>query len=279
MTVRREKVLDLTRKKGIKKATLLVSKVASVQGESPKRSSFKERQLREIHLQTVKAVHITGHSTTSSRAHWTLATEDTLVSRLASSTVYQNAFWLSGEKSLRNGEKLDGQGLCVKPIISMASVRGCPMNEHYTEHKVQLVWARESPDFIYETFPRGHEIRFEGGQLLRGSSAAAFLGNPEDADPEAMLAASAASCHMLTFLAIAAKSRMVVDSYKDNAVAILAKNAKGVMAVTKIILRPQIAFSGDNIPSVEKLAQLHEKSHRNCFIANSLLCEVVVEGH
>ncbi len=83
---------------------------------------------------------------------------------------------------------------------------------------------------------------------------------------------------MLTFLAVAAKMRLVVDSYEDEAVAVLGKNEKGVMAVTKIILNPRIVFSGANLPSAEKLAEMHAKSHRNCFIANSINCEVVVES-
>jgi organic hydroperoxide reductase OsmC/OhrA len=143
-----------------------------------------------------------------------------------------------------------------------------------SEHRVEIAWKRETPGFEYDTYDRSHAIRFEGGQSLRASSAPEYLGNKAMANPEEMLAAALSSCHMLTFLAVAAKSHLVVESYEDKAVAFLDKNADGKMAVTRVVLNPQVRFSSE--VSSEKLAQLHEKAHRNCFVANSVRCEVVV---
>ena len=81
---------------------------------------------------------------------------------------------------------------------------------------------------------------------------------------------------MLTFLAIAARRRLVVDRYRDRAVGTMAKNENGKLAVTRVVLRPEIAFEGDS-PSNEQLAKLHDLSHRECFIANSVRCEITVE--
>ncbi len=146
-----------------------------------------------------------------------------------------------------------------------------------SEHTAKVQWKRNTKDFAYETYDRTHEVTFEGGKSVTASSAKEFLGKPELVNPEEMLAGALSSCHMLTFLAVAAKSRLIVESYEDTAVAILDKNAAGKMAVTITILRPNVVFSKDTPVAHERLVELHEKAHRNCFIANSVACEVVTE--
>jgi organic hydroperoxide reductase OsmC/OhrA len=81
---------------------------------------------------------------------------------------------------------------------------------------------------------------------------------------------------MLTFLALAARRRLVVDSYTDDAVGHMEKNADGKLAITRVELRPRVVFSGEKQPTVEELARMHELSHRECFIANSVKTEVSV---
>jgi len=83
---------------------------------------------------------------------------------------------------------------------------------------------------------------------------------------------------MLWFLSLAAKKGFVVDSYVDEAFGVMEKNEAGKLAITRITLRPNIQFSGDRIPSPEDLKSLHHTAHEECFIANSLKSEVVVEG-
>jgi organic hydroperoxide reductase OsmC/OhrA len=79
---------------------------------------------------------------------------------------------------------------------------------------------------------------------------------------------------MLTFLAIASYQGFTIDSYVDEAVGILGKNESGKMAVTQVTLKPTIQFSGEKLPSEEELNALHDKAHRECFIANSVTTEV-----
>ena len=146
-----------------------------------------------------------------------------------------------------------------------------------SEHKATVTWKRNTKDFVYETYDRTHEIKYEGGIKHAGSAAKEFMGKPEAANPEELLAAALASCHMLTFLAVAAKSRLIVDSYQDTPIAILDKNALGKLAVTKIHLHPRVVFSSQTPVIQEKLTELHDKAHRNCFIANSVACEVITE--
>ena len=144
------------------------------------------------------------------------------------------------------------------------------------EYKATLSWKNLGTDFSYDTFDRTHCIRFPGGLELVASSAPEYLGKKELANPEELLAATLASCHMLTFLAVSAKSRLHVEAYEDEPVATLDKNAEGKFAVTHIRLNPKVKFKGENT-SPEKLQELHAKAHRNCFIANSLACKMAIE--
>jgi len=144
-----------------------------------------------------------------------------------------------------------------------------------SEHKIELKWANQNQDFVYESYSRSHKVRFGGGIEIQASSAPEYLGRAEEVNPEELLAAAASSCHMLTFLAVAAKSRLHVKSYHDQATAVLEKNELGKMSVTKIFLKTKIEFEGAT-PDAAKLKDLHDKAHRNCFIANSISAKVEV---
>jgi organic hydroperoxide reductase OsmC/OhrA len=99
----------------------------------------------------------------------------------------------------------------------------------------------------------------------------------ENVDPEEAFVASLSSCHMLFFLSIAAKRRFLVDEYIDNAVGIMDKDGNGKIAMTRVVLRPQIKFSGERQPTLEQLEKMHHQSHELCFIANSVKTQVVTE--
>jgi len=144
-----------------------------------------------------------------------------------------------------------------------------------SEHKAAIAWERGSREFTYDAYSRDHSWTFEGGIEVAASAAPSFKGNPALVDPEAAFVAAVASCHMLTFLAIAARKRLVVDSYHDAAVGFMEKNEHGKLAVTRVVLRPRIRFGGAK-PSAEDLAQLHELAHENCFIANSVRTAIAV---
>lgn len=147
-----------------------------------------------------------------------------------------------------------------------------------SEHKATVEWNRGTEPFSYETYNRDHIVIFDGGVRMPASAAPAYRGNPGHVDPESALVAALSSCHMLTFLAIAAKKQFVVDGYRDQAVGFLEKNAKGKLAVTRVILRPKVTFGGMTPPTPEQIAGLHERAHAECFIANSVTTEVTVEA-
>ena len=145
-----------------------------------------------------------------------------------------------------------------------------------SEHAAKISWSRGDRAFSYETYSRDHTWAFEGGVLVPATAAAAFLGNPARVDPEEAFVAAVASCHMLTFLAIAARRRLVVDRYEDAATGFMEKNEAGKLAITRVLLRPVIQFA-EQTPPAEELARLHALAHENCFIANSVRTEIRVE--
>jgi organic hydroperoxide reductase OsmC/OhrA len=144
-----------------------------------------------------------------------------------------------------------------------------------SEYKATIRWTRKTPDFTYDTYDRTHEVQYGGGSAQALSSAPEFKGAAALTNPEELLVAALSSCHMLTFLAIAAKKRLVVNAYEDAAVGTMSKNAKGKLFVSSVVLRPKVTFTAQ--VDAATLEQLHHKAHEECFIANSVLTEVRIE--
>ena len=142
-------------------------------------------------------------------------------------------------------------------------------------------WERGAQPFLDNRYSRGHVWRFDGGIEVPASSSPSVIPLPmsraDAVDPEEAFVASLSSCHMLWFLSIAAKRKFTVDSYEDQAEGIMEKNAQGKFAMTKVTLRPLVVFSGASQPDKAQLDALHHDAHAECFIANSVLSEVVCE--
>jgi organic hydroperoxide reductase OsmC/OhrA len=144
-----------------------------------------------------------------------------------------------------------------------------------SEHKVDIVWKRLSAGFSYDEYNRDHLWHFDSGVVVKASAAPQFLGSDDRTDPEEAFVASISSCHMLTFLAICARKRIVVDSYLDHAIGYLEKDSLSQLAVTRVELSPEVTFS-KTPPTEEVLRIIHDQSHKECFIANSVKTEIVV---
>jgi|LakMenEpi03Aug12_release.lakeMendotaPanAssembly.Ray.scaffolds.fasta_scaffold210743_2 organic hydroperoxide reductase OsmC/OhrA len=146
-----------------------------------------------------------------------------------------------------------------------------------SEHHATLTWARNGADFGYKEYSRTHLWTFpRSGQTVKAAAAPAFLGAEDCVDPEEAYVAALSSCHLLTFLAIASRSGLVVDRYVDHPVGFLEKGDHGKPWLSRIELRPEITFSGEKQPSPEDLASLHDKAHHECFLANSVRTEVTI---
>ena len=87
---------------------------------------------------------------------------------------------------------------------------GRVLDRGMSEHKATLKWELGGAEFSYQKYPRDHSWSFDGGHSMTATAAPAYLGNPANVDPEEAFVASLASCHMLTFLAIACKQKFVV---------------------------------------------------------------------
>lgn len=147
-----------------------------------------------------------------------------------------------------------------------------------SEHHASVHWKRTSEDFSYDTYNRAHEIRFKDGLIvLPASSAPAFKGDASLVDPEEAFVASLSSCHMLTFLAVCARKRLALDSYDDDAVGHLEKGSNGKLWIGHVILRPRVRFAKGVDVDKATLAEIHHRSHEDCFIANSVKTDVTVE--
>ena len=150
-----------------------------------------------------------------------------------------------------------------------------------SEYTAQLRWQRAAHEtFTDQRYSRAHTLRFDGGAEVRASSSPLSVPLPwSDAagvDPEEMFVAALSSCHMLWFLSLAASRGHGVDSYEDNAVGLMARNAEGRTAMTVVTLRPKVAFT-HAAPDAAALAALHHAAHERCFIANSVKTEVRCE--
>ena len=110
---------------------------------------------------------------------------------------------------------------------------------------IDLTWELNQGVLTPGKYSNRHEIIFNPNSTIIGDSAPDWQGDPKNTNPEQTLAASLSSCHMMTFLALAAKMNWPVISYKDKAVASLGKNSSGKMSVTDIELNPKVKFSKD----------------------------------
>jgi organic hydroperoxide reductase OsmC/OhrA len=146
-----------------------------------------------------------------------------------------------------------------------------------SEHRASIAWRRTSQDFTYQTYNRAHDWRFTAVSVP-ASATKEYRGEAERVNPEEALVAALSSCHMLTFLAVAAKHKVSLDSYEDEAVGVLEKNAEGRLAVTRVTLKPRIVWSAGVTVTPELLAKLHHDAHENCFVANSVKTQVSVES-
>ena len=146
-----------------------------------------------------------------------------------------------------------------------------------SEISIGLTWKLGDGKMTPDNYSNVHEIIFTPKVKITADSAPDWRGNEINSNPEQTLAASLSSCHMMTFLALAAKMKWPVKTYKDTAVAKLGKNLKGLMSVTEIELNPKVEFSKGFTVDNLKMKEVQDRAHRYCFISNSLSKEVKVK--
>jgi organic hydroperoxide reductase OsmC/OhrA len=145
------------------------------------------------------------------------------------------------------------------------------------EYRATVEWQLHGK-FEYATYSRAHEIDYGHGLRLPGNAAPWNIPKSVQwtpgADPEQQFVAALSTCHMLWFLHLAHDAKLVVERYRDEASGVLARDARGRMAMTRVTLRPAVSFSGA-APTPGEHERLHHQAHEKCFIANSVTSEVV----
>lgn len=148
------------------------------------------------------------------------------------------------------------------------------MSDDVHRYSAVVSWAG-STGAGYDAYDRAHQASAPPAAAgLTLASDPAFRGDPSLLNPEQLVVLAASSCQLLSFLAVAARARIDVVAYEDRAEGEMPEDDKPVR-LTRIVLRPRITVAGD--VADERLNHLSEVAHRECFIANSLKTEVVVE--
>ena len=148
-------------------------------------------------------------------------------------------------------------------------------------YRTTVEWKADGGEFLKHRYSREHVVAFDGGLSVPGSASPHIVRAPysraDALDPEAGFTASLSQCHMLWFLDLAARAGFAVASYRDEAEGTLADRGDGKLVMTKVVLRPQVAWAGERRPTAAEVEGLHHRAHEECFIANSVKTEVVVE--
>jgi organic hydroperoxide reductase OsmC/OhrA len=137
-------------------------------------------------------------------------------------------------------------------------------------YRALLTWtgADQGPTRDYATYSRAFTAAIAGKAIIAGSSDPAFRGDPQLLNPEELLLIALSSCHMLSYLALCANSKIQVESYTDQAEGTLAQQPDKGWAMSEVVLRPRVAVSPGS--SRERALALHERAHQICFIARSV---------
>ena len=146
-------------------------------------------------------------------------------------------------------------------------------------YRATIDWSLEDgADFVKGRYSRAHTVTFQQ-HVVPATASAHVVGKwaaPGAVDPEEMLVAALSNCHMLTFLHVARLKGFVITRYRDEAVGVMERTPEGRMAVTRVTLHPEITYAGLRPTDAERDA-MHHEAHEECFIANSVKTEVVVQ--
>jgi organic hydroperoxide reductase OsmC/OhrA len=147
-------------------------------------------------------------------------------------------------------------------------------------HRAEVLWSRGDQNFVDQRYSRVHQLRFDGGAVVAGSASPSVvpepLSDPAAVDPEEAFVAALSACHMLWFLSIAAAAGLTVDTYQDRAEGTLGRDTEGRLAITEVVLRPQVRFLEPG-PTPSRLEALHAQAHERCFLANSIRAPIRIE--
>ena len=150
------------------------------------------------------------------------------------------------------------------------------------EHRATVRWEQAGGPFAKRQYSRAHSWSFDGGATVPAAASPHAVPlqftDASAVDPEEAYIAAIASCHLLSFLPLAALAGFEVLRYEDEAVGRMAKNERGQYWVSEVDLAPRIMWGEGKAPSAEQLAELHHRAHDDCYIANSVRTEIRFHG-
>lgn len=151
-----------------------------------------------------------------------------------------------------------------------------------SEHRARIRWHHAGGPFLERRYSRAHTWTFDGGVTVPASSAPTSVpvpfSDPAAVDPEEAFVAALSSCHMLSFLFVAASAGFDVRGYDDEAVGRMTKNERGALWVSHVELAPRVTYADGAAPTAAQEAELHHRAHDACYIANSVRTEIVVRA-
>lgn len=140
---------------------------------------------------------------------------------------------------------------------------------HVHRYQARLEWvgAAQGPTLTYQGYSREYSVAIPGKPVFSGSADPTFRGDPKLYNPEDLLVVALSSCHMLSYLALAARSKLPVVAYVDEATGTMDMK-DGKIRFVEVVLYPRVKIAAGS--DLELARRLHDKAHSECFIANSV---------
>jgi organic hydroperoxide reductase OsmC/OhrA len=145
------------------------------------------------------------------------------------------------------------------------------------DYQVTVRWTgdRGTGTSDYRAYGRDHEVSSRGKVSIPASSDPAYRGDPQRWNPEELLVAAVAQCHMLWYLHLAAEGGVVVTDYVDVPVGTLDGTSDGVGQFRHVTLHPTVVVAHPDM--VEPAMALHGAVGEKCAIARSVSFPVLHE--
>jgi organic hydroperoxide reductase OsmC/OhrA len=138
------------------------------------------------------------------------------------------------------------------------------------DYKARLVWEGNLGEgtSTYTGYGRKYRLHIDGKPDLMGSADPIFRGDANVYNPEDLFVAALSSCHLLSYLALCARSKINVVAYEDDASGTLVMRPDGGGKFESVILRPSVTIAAGS--DERRAMELHETAHDLCFIAASV---------
>jgi organic hydroperoxide reductase OsmC/OhrA len=142
------------------------------------------------------------------------------------------------------------------------------LDVHKYSLTVQWTGNRGEGTSSYRNYSRDHDVLIPGLPVLKGSADPTFHGDRARYNPEQLLLAALAQCHMLSYLHVAVKHGVVVTDYRDEASGLMRLNRDGSGQFEQVTLHPRVTVA--DAGQVDLAAGLHHEANQVCFIARSV---------